>query len=398
VAFKTQRNGKWLVRWHEGGRGSRQRGKTFATEHEADAFIAEREREAVFAAAPDPFGGAGLAELEWRVENNVWPEQDGPGVPVAEYLRRIIESDASLRPGTRALYLRGVKHRLDGTQLGATPIGAITPEDITSWWNTLPSTPGVRRNAHQLVAKAFNRAVLVGDIPASPMRRAPEVKRPRAGRQEEYDPLTVEQVEHLARAAGEGQWDEYSSARNRLEVLVMAYGGLRGGEVGGLKRTDLVRDASGCRLRVRRQVTRVTGRDAEIADLKTKAAKRDVAIPCSLADEIDDLIERFGTARDGRIFHGRKGALRYGHLVNHSVASAGKAIGLDVNAHQLRHTAVSLLIESGANMVQVQRFVGHANISETLGTYGHLYNEGQQDLADRVEALRENHRNGGASR
>jgi integrase len=393
MATKRERNGRWLVRWRDGGRGSKEHGKTFATEQEADAFIADREREASFAAAPDPFAGSGLAELEWRAENNVWPEQDGPGVPMAEYLRRIIDSDASLRAGTRALYLRGVKHRLDGTELGATPIGAVSPEQVRSWWNSLPNTPGVRRNAYQLVAKAFNRAVLVGDIAASPMRRAPEVKRPRAGRQEEYDPLTVEQIEHLARAAGESHWDEYAAARNRLEVLVMAYAGLRGGEVGGLKRTDLVRDASGCWLRVRRQVTRVTGRDAELSDIKTPAAKRNVPIPSSLADEIDALIELFGTARDGRIFHGRKGALRYGHLINHSVASAGLAIGLDVNAHQLRHTAVSLLLESGANMVQVQRFVGHANI--TLGTYGHLYQQGQQDLATRMEGLREHHRNGG---
>jgi len=29
-----------------------------------------------------------------------------------------------------------------------------------------------------------------------------------------------------------------------------------------------------------------------------------------------------------------------------------------------------------------------------LGTYGHLYREGQQNLADRMEALRENHRKG----
>jgi integrase len=248
---------------------------------------------------------------------------------------------------------------------------------------------------YQLVAKALNRAVLVGDIETNPMRRAPEVKRPAAGRAEEYDPLTIDEIEALAEAAAAAQWDEYSAARNRLEVLIMAYGGLRGGEVCGLKRTDIVRQGDKCALRLRRQVSRVTGADAVLSDLKTPAARRTVYIPCSVADELDAMIEKHGTARDGRLFYGRKHALRYAHLVNHAVASAGKKIGLDVNAHQLRHTAVSLLLQDGANMREIQRFVGHANVKTTLQEYGHLYEEGLGDLAKRMERLREQHKNSG---
>jgi integrase len=168
----------------------------------------------------------------------------------------------------------------------------------------------------------------------------------------------------------------------------MAYGGLRGGEVGGLKMTDIVREGKKCGLRIRRQVTHVTRGDAKLSPLKTRAAMRTVYIPCELADEIEAMVEEFGAARDGRIFHGRKGAYRYASLINHSVSSAGKRVGMDVNAHQLRHTAVSLLLAAGANIQAVQRMIGHSDIRVTLQTYGHLYQEGLSDLADIMADLR----------
>jgi integrase len=67
---------------------------------------------------------------------------------------------------------------------------------------------------------------------------------------------------------------------------------------------------------------------------------------------------------------------------------------MDVNAHQLRHTAVSLLIDAGANARAIQSFVGHSDIRMTLGTYRHLFDHGGAALADIMEGLREEHRNG----
>lgn len=80
--------------------------------------------------------------------------------------------------------------------------------------------------------------------------------------------------------------------------------------------------------------------------------------------------------------------------INHGVHTAATRAGLPpVNAHRLRHTAVSLLIDQGANPKAIQQFVGHSDIRMTLGTYGHLFDYGGQVLADSLEALREKHRN-----
>jgi integrase len=56
--------------------------------------------------------------------------------------------------------------------------------------------------------------------------------------------------------------------------------------------------------------------------------------------------------------------------------------------HELRHTAASLAIGSGANVKAVQRMLGHASASMTLDRYGHLFGEELDAVADRLDAHR----------
>ncbi len=384
MASIQHRRDRYYVRYREGGREAKEHVRVFKTLAEAEAFKLERDRDAnarrILRGVPGIPG--------WDDEEIVESAD-----PFVAYARRMIELDDSIRPGTKAVYLRNLRLHFEGTALGASDIRTITPEDVDAFYRSLPDTEakGVRGQAYLLLAKVLNAAVRVGDIPSSPVARS-HVHRPKSNRAE-IEPLEVDQVEALADAAAASQWDEYTSARNRLEVLVMAYSGVRAGELGAIRRQDIVRDGERCSVRVRQQVVRITGGDARLADVKSASGRRTIFIPCSLADEIDAFVERFGTARDGRLFHGRKGALRYAHLVNHSVALAGRKIGLDVNAHQLRHTAASLLRRSGADIRALQRFLGHSDIRVTLQTYSHLYGDELGDLADRMEALR----NGGRS-
>jgi integrase len=68
-----------------------------------------------------------------------------------------------------------------------------------------------------------------------------------------------------------------------------------------------------------------------------------------------------------------------------------------IHAHMLSHTAVSLLIDDGANPKAIQTFVGHSSITMTLGTYGHLMDYGGGALVESMERRREAHRNGDSS-
>jgi integrase len=55
--------------------------------------------------------------------------------------------------------------------------------------------------------------------------------------------------------------------------------------------------------------------------------------------------------------------------------------------HDLRHYAVSRLIEQGANVLLVSRIAGHAKPSITLDVYAHIFSEGLEEAAARFDPL-----------
>ncbi len=53
--------------------------------------------------------------------------------------------------------------------------------------------------------------------------------------------------------------------------------------------------------------------------------------------------------------------------------------------HELRHTAASLAVSSGANVKAVQRMLGHASAALTLDTYADLFDDDLDAVADRLD-------------
>ena len=55
--------------------------------------------------------------------------------------------------------------------------------------------------------------------------------------------------------------------------------------------------------------------------------------------------------------------------------------------HDLRHTAASLMVQSGANVKTVQRQLGHKSAAMTLDVYADLFDEDLDDLSERMGGL-----------
>jgi len=55
--------------------------------------------------------------------------------------------------------------------------------------------------------------------------------------------------------------------------------------------------------------------------------------------------------------------------------------------HQLRHQCASLLIALGADVKQVQHYLGHSTASVTLNIYAHLLQRGDTELAKRLNQV-----------
>ena len=68
---------------------------------------------------------------------------------------------------------------------------------------------------------------------------------------------------------------------------------------------------------------------------------------------------------------------------------AASAIGMPgLHPHQLRHTAASLAIASGADVKVVQQMMGHSSATMTLDTYGHLFEDRLDEVAAAMDAAR----------
>jgi integrase len=117
-------------------------------------------------------------------------------------------------------------------------------------------------------------------------------------------------------------------------------------------------------------VRRQTGNGLVVGPLKSRYARRDLAIPFELADRLRVL----GVADDGPMFPSTTGTtLDPDNLAERVLGPACAEAGVEwAGFHTFRNTVASLLFAQGRNAVQVQRFLGHHSPAFTLDTYVHL--------------------------
>ena len=57
-----------------------------------------------------------------------------------------------------------------------------------------------------------------------------------------------------------------------------------------------------------------------------------------------------------------------------------------IRVHDFRHSCASLLVNSGANITLVAKYLGHTKIEETLNTYSHMYQNRLENIVQIIEA------------
>ena len=58
-----------------------------------------------------------------------------------------------------------------------------------------------------------------------------------------------------------------------------------------------------------------------------------------------------------------------------------------IRLHDFRHSCASLLINSGANVTVVAKYLGHTKIEETLNTYTHLFSTALNEVVNVIDNL-----------
>jgi integrase len=172
----------------------------------------------------------------------------------------------------------------------------------------------------------------------------------------------------------------------RALVLVAAYGGLRWGELVGLrvKRVDLLHR----RVTVAEQVAEVNGQLLP-GPPKTEAGRRTITLPAvaavALAEHLATVAE---PGPEGLVFPAPQGRyLRRSNFRRRWWVPATRAAGVEgLRVHDLRHSAATMALAAGANTCELMERMGHTSPAVAL-RHQHVMAGRDQAIAAALEEL-----------
>ena len=314
-----------------------------------------------------------LASVEISKSRGAYVDPTLARVTVKEWLARWIATRTDLRPSTLDR-IEGIIRRNINPPLGPIALGDLNRMLVQEWASKLSRTqsPWSVRKIVNTLSGALQLAVDDGRIVANPAAR---LKLPKVSKiQKRY--LSHEQVHALA-AAVDRRGPGYG-----LLVLVLAYCGLRWGELAGLTVEDV--DITRGRLEIRHTMIEVNGYLE--ASTPKDYEERSIPVPGFILDELREATE--ARPASAPVFPGRKsgGVLRNRAFRRGFLDEAAVEIGLaGLTPHELRHTCASLAVSAGANIKALQRMLGHSSAKETLDTYADLFDEDLDSVAKALD-------------
>lgn len=345
---RTSRYGqgrRWVVRYRDPA--GVQRKKSFERKKDAEAYAASVGNDMRTGTYVDPAAG--------KITVGEWIDQ---WLPALGHLK---ESSRIRTVSVVELHIR--------PRWGTTPLSAITHAAVQRWVSDLGATLSARsvRKVHGTLLQLLTWAVKDGRLSRNP---AEDVRLPRP-------PLTDHRyLDHAEVAMLAKECGDYATL-----VRFLAYTGLRWGEVAALttRRVNLDRR----RADVVESVTEVHGQ--LVWGTPKTHARRTVPLPRFLARELAPWVE--GRLPDDLLFPApRGGVLRVRNFRRNVFDPAVRRVGpAGFHPHELRHTAASLAIASGADVKVVQLMLDHKTATMTLDLYGHLFPDRLDELADRFD-------------
>lgn len=274
---------------------------------------------------------------------------------------------ATKRPRTVAVY-RSELYTHVLPVFGAMGLAQIERRDVQAWVNSLlVSGLGAAsvRHVYRTVFKAeLNDAVADGLLARSPCHR---IELPAVNRIE-TEPLTAAQVRGIAARV---------SVTFAPMVLLGGACGLRWGEAAGLTADRLHLDGQCPWVRIDRQLAQ-PGNAGLFAPPKTASSVRSVPLPTFLATMLRAHVEAGLCAERGLLFTTTVGtrllAGNWRRRVWKPAVYAAEGVPESATFHQLRHGYASLLYDAHRPPGEIQRYLGHAGLGQTLH-YSHPYPE-----------------------
>ncbi len=330
---------------------------TFPTKKGAEAFLSATETDLARGAWVDPDLSDTPFEdlvLNWRASHPT--KRDGSVGSDVSYLRTmILPFFGDLTAGDITIDVVREWHAW------AKDLPRYPDRKPTAKTTAKPRAHSTTAKGYRLLAAIMGQAVEDGIIPRTPCR----LKGVASDRTPEQRTATPAEVERIASKI---------DGRYKAMVLVAAYGGLRLGELIGLRRHRI--DWTANSIRVIEQVTQTGGRFT-VGPPKTDAGVRTVAMPPEVMEVLRSHVDAYAEpGHKGLVFTAPKGGyLRRSNFGRRHWHPAREAAGVDyLRFHDLRHTHATLAIANGADTRTLQARMGHATARAAL-----IYQHAQPD-------------------
>lgn len=264
---------------------------------------------------------------------------------------------------------------------GKQKMSSITAQQIITWQNELMNykdengkslSPVYLKTINNQLSAIFNHAVKYYNLRENPCKKAGSM-----GKKKNREMLFWTKEEYLKFA--EVMMDKPLSFY-AFEMLYWC--GIREGELLALTPADF--DFEKCTVSITKSYQRLNGQDL-ITTPKTEKSNRVIKMPQFLADEMQDYLKQlYGIESNDRMFTVTKSYL------HREMDRGAKEAGVKrIRIHDIRHSAVSLLIDMGFSATAIADRVGHESIDITYN-YAHLFPSKQTEMAEKLNMERSN--------
>ena len=347
-AEKDKKTGKWLIQyrytdWQGKRRKSTKRG--FATKREAEEWLRNFliTQKADFDMKFEDFWKMYCADMETRLREH------------------------TMRTKKYIVELKILPY------FGNKRVNDITAADIRQWQNELIKmgySPTYLKTINNQLSAIFNYAVRYYDLKSNPCAKAGSMGKSKA---EEMDFWTGEEFRKFI--------DSVMNKRlSYMAFMILYWTGMRLGELLALTPADF--DFQKQTVTISKTFHRSKGRDI-ITSPKTKKSNRTIKMPPFLCEEMQEYIKMlYDIQPDERLFTVTKSYL------NHEMERGAKQAGVKkIRVHDIRHSAVSLLIDMGFSVLAIGERMGHEAEKITY-RYAHLFPTVQTEMAEKLEMER----------
>ena len=191
-------------------------------------------------------------------------------------------------------------------------------------------------------------------------------------------------------------YDEYKQFDSVIDTLewhtlfeILYFLGLRKGELQALTWEDI--DFNKKELSITKSLTsKIKGEKYTISSPKTKNSIRVLPIPKTLLNDLKNLKKQAQSYKDFSnkwFIFGNTSPFRENTIQNHNLKYSTMANLKHIRVHDFRHSCASLLINKGANITLVSKYLGHSKVSITLDIYSHFYKSELLEIASVIDSI-----------